>query len=162
MQRGDRDTLERLVDFPRVRESLKADLTAAMIKEMRDDPEMQDNMFAELGLAMAPTLVAGVVDAMVNPATLAQLASAKSIDDASSATKTASPVPGVPGAPAAPDAAAPQPASQAPPEFSYSYAGLNRFHAQSKDGPAFLLDRQGLLSWRVVRIEFPDTFLKDK
>ncbi|WP_337843884.1 DUF2939 domain-containing protein [Thermus sp.] len=63
--RQDAQALERYIDFPRVREALKADLNAALLKEMQgtQDP------FAGLGLLFA----AGMVEAFLTPEGLAAL-----------------------------------------------------------------------------------------
>ena len=41
---GDEAALERLVDFPAFRESLKDELTARLMTEARADPEVRDNL----------------------------------------------------------------------------------------------------------------------
>jgi hypothetical protein len=164
MKRGDADRLEKLVDFPRVREGLKADMTAMMIAEMQADPKMRDNPFAAIGLAIAPGLINNMIDAVVTPATFSRLASAKSFE----AVAAEAPEPGGPAAPE--PAAAPAPAAPAAPKaeepsiddakFSYAYAGLDRFRAAAQDGPTLVLDRNGLFSWRLVKVEFPADFMK--
>jgi len=61
--------LERYVDFPRVRDSLKAQLNAAMMEEVQKD----DTRFAALGMALATNLINSVVDAYVTPEGLASV-----------------------------------------------------------------------------------------
>jgi hypothetical protein len=162
MKKGDPDRLEQLVDFPRVREGLKADMTAMMIAQMQSDPEMRDNPFAAIGLAIAPGLVNNMVDAVVTPATFSRLASARSFEAVAAET----PQPDAPAAlrPAATPAPAPTPhqASIDEAKYAYAYAGLNRFRATAQDGPTLMLDRNGLFSWRLVKVEFPPDFMKTR
>lgn len=72
LEAGDRDRLEQLIDFPSVKDGLKQDLNAAMMEQLTNDPEMKDNPFAGLGMALAPMMVDRMVDAMVTPAGLAK------------------------------------------------------------------------------------------
>lgn len=69
VQRRDTQALERLVDFPRVREALKRDLGAALMRDMarKRDP------FAALGTLLAAGLVGPLVDALVTPEGLASI-----------------------------------------------------------------------------------------
>jgi len=75
LRSGDADSLEDHVDFARLREDLKAQLNAAMLKG--NTAELADNPFAPLALALGSKLVDGMVDAFVTPAGLAQLASGR-------------------------------------------------------------------------------------
>jgi len=70
---GDKDGLEERVDFPAVREHLKAEITAIFVAKLRDDPEMQSNPFAGLGLALIPMMADKAVDALVTPEGLTHL-----------------------------------------------------------------------------------------
>lgn len=67
--RQDAKALERYIDFPRVREALKADLHTALLKEMQgtQDP------FAGLGLLFAAGMVEDLVEAFLTPEGLAAL-----------------------------------------------------------------------------------------
>lgn len=158
---GDRDRLEELVDFPRVRESLKADLNAALLAKMKSDPDMRDNPFAGLGLALAPMIVDRTIDAYVTPAGLAQLADSN---------RAAQPAPDQP-APSTPAVTSAAPAQAGPaagavaaapardrPKIVAGYRGLNRFRVvQTQDGQSvtWIFNRQGLFGWKLVRLELP-------
>lgn len=69
VQRRDTQALERLVDFPRVREALKRDLNEAL---MRDMPQARDPS-AALGMLLAAGLVGPLVEALVTPEGLASI-----------------------------------------------------------------------------------------
>ena len=62
---GDEKALERQVDFPAFRASLKDELSARMVAEMRKDDRLGG--LSGLGMLLAPTLVSGAVDAFVTP-----------------------------------------------------------------------------------------------
>ena len=62
---GDEQALERQVDFPAFRASLKDELSARMVSEMRKDDRLGG--LSGLGMLLAPTLVSGAVDAFVTP-----------------------------------------------------------------------------------------------
>src|SRR5690606_25044129 len=64
---GDERALERQVDFPAFRQSLKDELNARMMAEMRKDPRLGDSGLSGLGMLLAPALVGGAVDAFVTP-----------------------------------------------------------------------------------------------
>lgn len=68
---GDRKGLERQVDFPAFRASLKDELNARMMVEMRKDKRMSDNALSGLGMLLAPAIVGGAVDAFVTPQAIA-------------------------------------------------------------------------------------------
>jgi len=70
---GDEVALERLIDFPAFRESLKDELTARLVTEARADPEVRDNPLGGLGMMLAPMLVGGAVDTLVNAPTIAAM-----------------------------------------------------------------------------------------
>ncbi|WP_117237279.1 DUF2939 domain-containing protein [Thermus sediminis] len=69
VERQDAQALERYVDFPRVREGLKADLNAKILQDLRQ----QQDPFAALGTLLAAGLVNALVDALLTPEGLAAL-----------------------------------------------------------------------------------------
>ncbi|WP_333611483.1 DUF2939 domain-containing protein [Brevundimonas bullata] len=66
---GNEQALERQVDFPAFRASLKDELSARMVAEMRKDDRLGG--LSGLGMLLAPTLVSGAVDAFVTPQAIA-------------------------------------------------------------------------------------------
>lgn len=62
---GNEQALERQVDFPAFRASLKDELSARMVVEMRKDDRLGG--LSGLGMLLAPALVGGAVDAFVTP-----------------------------------------------------------------------------------------------
>src|SRR5690606_5025506 len=64
---GDERAWERQVDFPAFRASLKDELNARVMVEMRKDKRLGDSGLSGLGMLWARALVGGAVDAFVTP-----------------------------------------------------------------------------------------------
>ena len=138
---ADADQLEKRVDFPAVRESLKSQLSAALLAKLQNDPEMKANPFAGLGVMMMPAIVDKAVDAYVTPEGLRAMAKG-----------------GKPGNPNATLDAEPNPDLV----YTSEYVSLNRFRIKMKKkstdelGPSFLFERRGLMSWILIKVELPE------
>lgn len=134
--------LEEYVDFPRVRESIKEQLSAAMMVEM--NKELQGNPFAAFGMAMGGVMVEKMVAAMITPAGLSQL------------TKGEKPKVGGGGKPKDAEHA---PKTKAFPDAEMGYSGFSRFEIEvpSKSGgdPAVFILKRDFINWRLVDIRFP-------
>jgi hypothetical protein len=70
---GDVEGIRERVDVPAVKESLKEQLSAVMMKKLENDKDLQDNPFGKLGMLFAGKMVEGMVDAAVTPTHLAAL-----------------------------------------------------------------------------------------
>lgn len=128
----DADGLDRRVDFPALRESLKGQLQAEISREAR---QRGDDPIAGVGALLAGTLVGSVVDRVVTPDGVANL------------LETGQLTPRTPGQ------------SEPEAEWQVSRDGLGRFTAtpKSSDGkpaPVLHFERQGL-SWRLVGVDVP-------
>ena len=138
------DKLDAAVDFPAVRESLKSQMSAAMMREMNDDPAMKNNPFAGLGMVMMPAIIDKMVDTFVTPDGMAALVRGSKPVDAKKTVSAADP-----------DV-----------DYSYEYVSLDRFRVKlfnrkSKEkGPSLVFERRGFISWKLIRVEIPDDFLK--
>ena len=135
---ADVDRLDAAVDFPAVRESLKSQMTVAMTAKMTSDPEMRDNPFAGLGMALMPAIVAKMVDGFVTPAGISALMKRGRLEK--------------PGAS--------QPVKDI--DYDYAYHGLDRFavtarapEAKADEAPRFVFERRGLFSWKLIRLDIP-------
>ncbi|GAA6740017.1 DUF2939 domain-containing protein [Thermus oshimai] len=125
VERQDPQALERYVDFPRVREALKADLNAALVKEMgkTQDP------FAGLGLLFAMGMVNTLADALLTPEGLAAL-----------------------GTGMEPGEAPPEEARKW--RLRWEGLGRVFVHHPEDPSTGLVMERQGL-RWRVVRLRLP-------
>lgn len=142
---GDEARLERLVDFPAVRDDLKAQLNVRLARRLRADPDLRDDPLSGLGLVLAPSLVSGVVDAFVTPQAIAAM------------VQTAE----------APDLIGDEAADGVREDrmrdirIGYGYRGLNRFAGTltDRDRPHeridLIMERRGLFSWKLARIQLP-------
>lgn len=138
---GDAAALERHVDFPAFRESMKDEMNARLVAEMRRDPRAADPALAGLGMLLAPSLVSGMVDMFVTP-------------QAISAMVTSAEAPG-------PDGSTPEPADRDGDRVrqSWGYRDLNTFAVtlSRDDRPneqvALLMERRGLFSWKLAGVD---------
>jgi len=136
--------LDAAVDFPAVRESLKPQVSAAMLKRVDDDPKLKGNPFAGLGAVLMPAIADRMVDTLVTP------------DGISALIRHGRPVAG------AARAAAPNPDIG----FRYGYVSLNRFEVRlvnikrDEPMPALIFERRGLFFWKLIRIELPEDMVE--
>ena len=141
---ADTDKLEAGVDFPAVRESLKSQMSAAMMTKMQNDSEMRNNPFAGLGAMMMPAIIDRMVDSFVTPDGIAAMMRGQKPTDRTTAQ-------------ANPDI-----------ESRTEYVNLDRFRVRlhnkklNEDGPSFLLERRGFATWKLIRLELPAGLLDDK
>lgn len=146
---GDAAGLERRVDFPAFRESLKDELNARLMREMRDS---DDRAGRALAMLFGPALVSGVVDAFVTPEAIAVMV-----------REGEPPAPDLEGAAAAPATPEPDAAADDRVRQSYGFRDLNTFtvtltRGDRPDTPVVLLmQRRGLIDWKLAGIDLPET-----
>ena len=140
---GDEDKLERLVDFPTLRESLKDELHAEVVARMRRDPRVAESGLGGLGMMLAPMLLSGAVDVLVTPEVVADMVRTAEAPD--------------PTRPADPD-----PSDKADADDihqSWGYRSLNEFAVTltDRDRPddrlALILERRGLFDWKLAAVD---------
>lgn len=146
-EQGDEAALERLVDFPAVRQSLKDELNARMMAEMRSGAAAVDPALAGIGMLLGPAIVSGAIDAVITPqgvATMVRTAEAPEPRDVLNRPR-ASPGP-----------------TEENVRKSWTYRGANRVEVRltktdRPDQPLILnMDRHGLFGWRLVEIDLPE------
>ncbi len=142
---ADADKLDTSVDFPAVRESLKAQISAAMIRKMNSDPDLKGNPFAGIGLLMMPTIVDRLVDTFVTSDGLSALIRGNKPAEGADVERTENP-----------DI-----------DYDYQWVSADRFRVRlskkstGEQGPAFVLDRRGFVSWKLVKLELPESLFKN-
>ncbi len=153
---GDKAKLERAVDFPAVRESLKRQLKASMDRKFEEDPKLRDNPFAAFGQLLLSGVVDKAVDTYATPDAIATMVA------------TSEPPKSISATPGGPVIEQPQPEVAAKPkaksdiEVHYGYQDLDHFRAtyrDRKDGDqepfGLVLRRHGVFGWKLVKIELP-------
>lgn len=148
---GDRAKLERSVDFPAVRESLKTQLKAAMAREVNADAKLRDNPFAALGQMLLIGVIDKAVDAYATPDAIAQMVATNKAPERISTD-----------APPPPPVEQPKPRPKSTTEAHYAYQGLNHFRATYRDKAdrpgdelGLVMERRGLFTWKLVKIQLP-------
>ncbi len=143
---GDEAGLERHVDFPAFRASLKDELNARAAVEIRQRADGDAGM-AALGMLLAPGLVAGAVDNFVTPQAIAAMVRSAERPQ--------------PERPAPPEAAPAAPKDKV--RQSWAYRGVNRFAVtlaredRPDDELVLLLTRRGPFAWKLSGIDLtPD------
>ncbi|VXB73340.1 DUF2939 domain-containing protein [Massilia sp. 9I] len=138
----DAQALSRYVDFPRLRESVKGQImrrlgAQGVVRESRSNP------FAAFGQAMALAVINPVVDAAVSPDGVATMLESGDI------RMQPKPQDG----PAASNDGAREKVN-----YDLSYRSWNQVLVQRADGGgvAFVLDRDGLWSWKLAAVELPE------
>ena len=136
---ADVDRIEKAVDFPAVRESLKAQLTPALTQTMQSDPDLRANPFTGLGLMMMPAIIGKMVDAVVTPEAISAMMKSGRVVRRQTKASTHAKV-----------------------DYTYGYRDLDHFavtalaaDTKADDAPTFVFERRGLLAWKLVRIEVP-------
>ena len=137
--RADTNALNERVDFSRVRDELKTQLSSLLISKMTDN--LRGNPFAAIGVAIAAKLTDVMVDAMVSPAGIAALVKAGS-------EKTPAEVSGF--------------RLMMSTEVAVHRYGLDAFDFYSVNNkeklPTLRFAREGL-SWRLTSVQMPKEFL---
>ena len=134
----DAQALASHVDFPALRESVKAQLEANMANSIQAVAG-SDNPYAALGQSIASAMLGKMVDAMVSPAGVVALVNKSAVSPQGNADD---------------GTAADRP--QEKPAYSAAYAGLNKFVVHAKDGSkegALVLQRHGVWGWKLSGIE---------
>ncbi|CAN5249935.1 DUF2939 domain-containing protein [soil metagenome] len=144
---GDEAQLNRQVDFPAFRTSLKEALNARLVDQMRADLGDRGGALGGLGMLLAPSLIGGAVDAFVTPQAVAAMVREGE-------------------APGARDLARGRvtPADNAPNtrvRQSYSYRDVNTFAVrltrddQPDDHIDLLMERRGPFTWKLAGVDLP-------
>lgn len=146
-EQGDEAALERLVDFPAVRQSLKDQVNARMLAEMRNGGSDLDPALAGIGMLLGPAIVSGAIDAVITPQGVATMVRTGEAPEPQDVLNRPRPTPGK---------------TEDDVRKSWTYRGANRVEVRltktdRPDQPLILnMDRQGLFGWRLVEIDLPD------
>ena len=138
--------MEQLVDFPAFRTSLKEELNAKLVEQMRADLGDRADGLSGLGMIFAPTLISGAVDAFVTPPAVAAMVRSGEVPNARDVARDRDRA-RVPN----------EPSSKV--RYGYSYRGLNTFAVRltREDRPDdyvdLLLERRNVFGWKLAAID---------
>lgn len=141
---GDAGAIEKLVDFPSLRDSLKSELNTELMARMSRDPRVAESGLGGLGMMLAPMILSGAVDAVVTPRVVAHMVTTAEAPDP---TRRPKPEP-------AEGRAEGRDIHQA-----WGYRGLNEFAVTltDRDRPddhlALILERRGLFQWKLAAVD---------
>ena len=138
--------LSQHIDFDSVRLSLKEQLNAKFARELGQDPDMHNNPFALLGMALAGVVVDKAVDVYVSPSGVTQLMEGRKPQAEREHESQA-------------DGSVPHSSERKPlADASMGYQSLNRFVVKAPDDEGretqFWLSRRGL-DWKLTQIVLP-------
>jgi hypothetical protein len=163
LRAGDRNQLEKLVDFDSLRKSLKQQLRAKIAGSGANQPqgEKKNGLFGALSPEFGPRLIDTLVDAYVTPEGLAAfLANPRVAESPAAATAVASPAESAAPVDPAPDVAAPETVPSTEPGFrSINWSSVRyAFFTGPRD---FAVDVQGTklhyrfenFRWELKRVE---------
>ncbi|MET4685438.1 DUF2939 domain-containing protein [Brevundimonas faecalis] len=145
---GDETALERKVDFPAFRQSLKDELNAQMMAEMRKEAKAKgDDGLAALGMLLGPAIVGGAVDVFVTPQAISMMVKEGQAPGPDLARSAVSP---------------PKPKDAEKVRQSWGYRDLDTFAVTltKEDKPdekiALLMKRRNLFSWKLAAADLGD------
>lgn len=136
---NDSEKLSENIEFPTLRQNMKEQFNAAMLKNTAT--EMGDNPFAVLATGFATKMVDGLVDSFVTPSGLAALMEGKKPSKSESDVKTQ-----------------PQKKDDLLKNARYSYDSMSKFSVwvpnDNGEEARFVLKRDGF-SWKLVNLVIP-------
>ena len=136
----DSDKLSQYVDYPTLRESFKANVSAYMANEMTKS----QNGFEAFGMALGMAMVNQMVDAYITPENLAMLIQGQNAQIGGSTAPSEG-----------------NTSSKTNTDISMSYEGLNQFVVKfktkdsSNEEVKLIFKRYGIISWKLAALRLP-------
>lgn len=159
-QTGDRGRLERLIDFPAVRENLKEQLRTRLLGALAQDRSLTEGPFGQLGALLGPAIVDQVVNVAVTPEGVAAMVRSGRAPMANVGGGAVPPPEAAGAIPPAEPANAAVPAEPQP-KTQFSFDDVNHFRAtmtrpeQPDASLGWIMERRGLFAWKLVGVELP-------
>lgn len=158
-QEKDADAFNERVDYPKLRESLKGQLSAIMGEKMAKTQDAS-NPFAALGSMLGLAMVDRFVDAMVRPETVMRAMQDGQMSPAAAKTNDA---------PAPPSSKSDTPASaearEDKPKWTYDRKGVDKLiayatdpqkpGAQNSEKLGVVFERSGFANWKLTEVRLP-------
>lgn len=151
-EKKDADAFNQYVDYPKLRESLKGQFSAAMTKELGKRPSGGgdfENAGAALGTMLGLAFADRFIDAMVRPEVVMQAMAEGKLQNPAGGGKQS-------------DTGTPAKQEREEIKWSMERKGVDRVVARSTQGdapldatPGFVFDRNGFASWKLTEIRLP-------
>lgn len=145
---NDSATLSSYINFPSLKESLKANFNAMLATEVVKSKD--SNPFEALGAAMAAALINPMIDALVTPESLAMMMQGNTPNLEKGAPKTEG-----------------KPSGTSDTEMTMGYESFDRFAVSVKkkgdmdDPVTFVFHREGLVAWKLASLRLPTKKTKE-
>lgn len=143
-QQGDSDKLNQYIDYPSVRQSLKDQLNAYMLKELKQE---KNNEFAKFGSMLATSMTDTLLDTVITPKGVGLMLQGKNLNPSHMSTTTVDPSEKIEKA-------------KNDVEYKMYYSSFNRFVVNVKNTERHnqrvqvVMQRDGL-SWQVKQLIIP-------
>lgn len=143
-QQGDSEKLNQYIDYPSVRQSLKDQLNAHMLKELKQE---HNNEFAALGAMLATSMTDTLLDAVITPTGVGLMLQGKNLNPSHMPNANAS-------------AAQQQEQSEEKVDYKTYYTSMNRFvvdvsNKQRHDQRVKVIMERDGLSWKLKELIVP-------
>jgi hypothetical protein len=152
-EKQDADAFNQYVDYPKLRESLKGQFSAAMTKELGKRPSGggdMENAGAALGTMLGLAFADRFIDAMVRPEVVMQAMAEGKLQNPARSAQT--------------DTGAPVKQERHDIKWSVERKGVDRVVTRGTQGdvslegtPGFVFDRSGFANWKLTEIRLPAT-----
>ena len=158
-QAKDADAFNERVDYPKLRESLKGQLSAVMGEQMTKTQDA-GNPFAALGSMLGLAMVDRFVDAMVRPETVM-----RAMQDGQMSPVAVKPSDAPAPTSSNPDSQAPAEAREDKPKWTYERKGVDKLiayatdpqkpGAQNSEKLGVVFERSGFANWKLTEVRLP-------
>ena len=158
-QAKDADAFNERVDYPKLRESLKGQLSAVMGEQMTKTQDA-GTPFAALGSMLGLAMVDRFVDAMVRPETVM-----RAMQDGQMSPVAVKPSDAPAPTSSNPDSQAPAEAREDKPKWTYERKGVDKLiayatdpqkpGAQNSEKLGVVFERSGFANWKLTEVRLP-------
>lgn len=146
---NDSATLSSYINFPSLKESLKANFNAMLAAEVVKSKE--GNLFEAMGAALAAAFINPMIDALVTPESLAMMMQGRKPNLEKGESKTGK-----------------KPGGDSDTEMTMGYESYDRFAVSVRkkgdtDAPVtFVFHREGILTWKLASLRLPTQKAKEQ
>lgn len=144
---GDAEKVSNYIDFESLRSSFKAQMRILILSSLME--EQKDNPYAALGLVMVNQMIDPMIEAIVTPEGMTAMLRGQTPEKIAAGAGMGE----KDGQHASPDSVGAEPeVRQSYKSWSVFEVKLTRPNNPNDNGMTFILHRQGLFSWKIVRV----------